>query len=88
MLDKAPLSMGILPHMQNKVAMFDFERQAIVMNLVFFWKTGLEICRRKCYATSCQIESMEVFNESFSGEGNSSSSSMDGTPRFRRSAGD
>ena len=29
---QAPLSMGVLSHMQNKVAMFDFEKQAIVMN--------------------------------------------------------
>ena len=29
---QAPLSMGILSHMQNKVAMFDFEKQSIVMN--------------------------------------------------------
>jgi len=29
---QAPLSMGVLSHMQNKVAMFDFEKQSIVMN--------------------------------------------------------
>ncbi|MGL4941848.1 MAG: Gfo/Idh/MocA family protein [Thermoguttaceae bacterium] len=29
---QAPLSMAIMSHMQNKVAMFDFEKQAIVMN--------------------------------------------------------
>ena len=29
---QAPLSMGILSHLENKVAMFDFEKQAIVMS--------------------------------------------------------
>ena len=29
---QAPLSMGVLSHMQNKVAMFDFEKQSIVMS--------------------------------------------------------
>ncbi|MDR0869745.1 MAG: Gfo/Idh/MocA family oxidoreductase [Planctomycetaceae bacterium] len=29
---QAPLSMGILSHRENKVAMFDFEKQAITMN--------------------------------------------------------
>lgn len=29
---QAPLSMGILSHLENKVAMFDFEKQAIYMN--------------------------------------------------------
>ena len=29
---QAPLSMGVLSHMQNKVALFDFEKQSIVMN--------------------------------------------------------
>jgi predicted dehydrogenase len=29
---QAPLSMGILSHMQNKVAMFDFEKQSIYMS--------------------------------------------------------
>ena len=29
---QAPLSMGVLSHMQNKVAMFDFEKQSIYMN--------------------------------------------------------
>ena len=29
---QAPLSMGVLSHLENKVAMFDFEKQSIVMN--------------------------------------------------------
>ena len=29
---QAPLSMGVLSHIENKVAMFDFEKQAIYMN--------------------------------------------------------
>ncbi len=29
---QAPLSMGVLSHLQNKVALFDFEKQAIVMS--------------------------------------------------------
>jgi hypothetical protein len=29
---QAPLSMGVLSHLENKVAMFDFEKQSIYMN--------------------------------------------------------